>query len=281
MKIFIFTYDRYDTITTPSFFEKENIDHIILCHSEEAKQKFIEAGKVNPDKIIATGRPKGLTYNRNFALDKMEKDEWALFMVDDLKCFQEYENYETETNDKLPITIENIKEWNNTFDKKISTLKFLERCEESIAKAEETGIKLVGFAGFTNPLFLNKKWKYNALADGRCWLVKKSELRFDENVQLIDDVCWSVININSHGLLINQWVIPDCRRYTAGAFGSKNQRMEQKIRECKYLVEAYPDSIRYGDKAGWPEGSHVQIKSTAGKNLQRNKSEDILMELGL
>jgi len=260
MKVFIFTYDRYDSLSTPEFFEKEGIDHIILCHSEEAKQKFIEGGKVNPNKIIATGKPKGLTNNRNYALDQMKEGEWALFMVDDLKNFLEYQDYDTDTRDKLPITTDTMKQWGKAFTKKVSAKKFLERCEESIKKADEKNIKLVGFAGFTNPLFLKNKWKYNALADGRAWLIKKCELRFDENVQMVDDVCWSAINIKAHGLLINQWIIPDCKRYTAGSFGSKEQRMPQRIEECKYLVENYPDQIMYATKKDWPDGSHIQIK---------------------
>jgi len=260
MKTIIFTYDRLDNLTTPMFFEKDNIEHTILCQSEEDKNKFIAEGRVNPKKIIASGNPKGLGFNRNFALDMLQQDEWALFLVDDLKYILEYENYENESTENLDITTQNIKNWKDSFKKNISVKKFMERCEESIKKAEEENIKLVGFAGFNNPLFIKNKWKYNALADGRAWLIKKSNLRFDMNVQLVDDVSWSVININSGGVLINQWVIPDCRRYTAGAYGSKQKRMKQRISECKYLVQTYPRNLRFAEKAGWPPFSHIQIK---------------------
>ena len=39
MKIFIFTYDRYDSITTSEYFK--NHDHLILCHTEEMKKKYM------------------------------------------------------------------------------------------------------------------------------------------------------------------------------------------------------------------------------------------------
>ena len=266
MKTFIFTYDRYDSLSTPSFFEKENIEHTILCHTEEAKNKFIEAGRVNPERIISTNQPKGLANNRNYALDQMEEGEWALFLVDDLNNLYEYENYDTDEREKLPIEISNVKEYRKSFQKVITASKFLERCEETIKVAEKENIKLIGFAGFTNPLFLKNKWKYNSLADGRAWLIKKSDLRFDEHVQLVDDVCWTVINIKSGGVIINQWLIPDCKRYTKGSFGSKSQRMPQKIEECKYMEEAYRDYVYFADKPGWPPFSHLRIKNPGRKS---------------
>lgn len=279
MKIFIFTYDRYDTLSTPNFFA--GVDHTILCHSLEAKEKFIQGGLVSPNRIVATLEPKGLANNRNWALDQMETDEWALFMVDDLKYILEYQNYENEKKERLDITIENIKEHSQDFKKKINATKFLERCEECIKKADEQNIKLVGFGGFTNPLFLKNKWKYSSLADGRAWLIKKSELRFDLNAQMVDDVSFSAINIRTYGLLINQWIIPDCKRYTSGGFGSKELRMEQRIKECKYLVDNYNGLIYYADKTGWPAGSHVRIKydRNSAKISQDNEIDNILNSL--
>ena len=39
MKIIIFTYDRFDTITTSRYFK--NVEHTVLCHSDDDKQRFI------------------------------------------------------------------------------------------------------------------------------------------------------------------------------------------------------------------------------------------------
>ena len=99
------------------------------------------------------------------------------------------------------------------------------------------------------------------MADGRAWVVRKTKLRFDENVQLIDDLCWTALNIKHFGItVVNQWVLPDCKRYTSGSFGSKEQRMPQKLKEASYLVETYPELISFRKKAGWPEGSHVVLR---------------------
>lgn len=272
MKVFVFTWDRYESLTTPTFLEKEKIPHIILCHSEEQKEKFIKAGRVNPNNIIATKNPKGLTYNRNFALDMMKSGEWAIFFVDDLVRITELDNYDSYKGTSLPITIKNSSGWNIRFKKEILIQRFIERAEESIRFAERFGICLVGFAGFENPLFLTEKWKFNSLADGRAWCVKKTSLRFDENVQMVDDVNWTALNIKYSGVLINQWVIPNFRRYTKGGFGSILQRLEQRRLECKYLVNTYPNLIKYAKKTGWPFGTHVRIIPQACRFLYRNQA---------
>ena len=72
MKIIIFTYDRFDTITTSRYFK--GMKHTVLCHTNQQKQKFINAGNIYGD-IIATNQPKGLSNNRNFALDMLNDDE--------------------------------------------------------------------------------------------------------------------------------------------------------------------------------------------------------------
>jgi hypothetical protein len=170
----------------------------------------------------------------------------------------------------LPINLKNTTEYGKKFRKEITFSKFLERINETINYAETFGINLVGFAGFQNPLFLKNKWKFNCLADGRAWAIKKTKLRFDENAQLIDDVCWTALNIRNGGVLINQWIIPDCKRYTAGGFGSISERMELRKKECAYLVQKYPDLIKYGEKKGWPHGSHIRIKNTVFKIKDNN-----------
>ena len=180
MKIFIFTYDRYDSITTSEYFK--NNDHIILCHDEESKQKYLEHNRIYGD-IIATKEPKGLANNRNYALNMMEKGEWALFFVDDLIQINEYNYYDEADYEDIPDTIDP----NKSFNKKIDSKNFIKRCETEIQKCEKDGAFLSGFASNENGYFLKRKYKYKNHVDGRAWLVKKDVLSFDTNTQLIDD----------------------------------------------------------------------------------------------
>lgn len=265
MKVFVFTYDRYDSITTSPMLEAEGIPHTVLCHTEEQKQSFIEHGRVKPERLIATGNPRGLAYNRNYALDMMEEGEWAMFLVDDLKTVTELNNYDRATN-PLPINTSNQATYKQRFQTPLTMTRFMERAHQLAAVCERNKCNLGGWAGIDNPIFRAQKYKVNVLADGRAWIVRKTPLRFDENANLIDDLCWTALNIKHFGIVIvDQWILPDCRRYTQGAFGSKEQRMEQKLREAAYLVKTYPSLITFKQKAGWPEGSHVVLKQQRDK----------------
>lgn len=270
LKIFVFGYNRYDSMSTSLMLEQEGIEHYVLCHTQEAADLFVENGTAKKERLIVTGNSRGLAYQRNFALEMMAEGEWALFLVDDLKSVSELRNYDRTREAKLPITIANQNHYGKRFENEITMAQFLTRAQEVIAQCEKHDCHLGGFAGINNPLYRAKHWSYNVLADGRAWVIRKTQLRFDENVQLIDDLCWTALNIKHFGLVIvNQWVLPDCRRYSAGAFGSIEERMPQKMREAKYLVETYPELISFKEKAGWPFGAHVVLR-------QRNKPKHLM-----
>lgn len=270
MKVFVFAYDRFDSMTTSSMLESELINHTVLCHTQEAADAFVEHGTAKSERLFVTNNPKGLANQRNTALDMMAEGEWALFLVDDLKSVSELRNYDRTREAKLPITTANQNHYGQRFENPISMTKFMRRATELVDVCEKHKCYLGGFAGINNPLYRSRHWSYNVLADGRAWVVKKSSLRFDTNVQLIDDLCWTALNIKHHGLVIvNQWVLPDCRRYSAGAFGSIEERLPQKMREAAYLVETYPELIAFKEKAGWPFGSHVVLR-------QRNKPKHLM-----
>lgn len=257
-QIFVFTYDRYNEITTSEYLK--SVEHTVLCHTKEQAAQFKKAERCY-GKIVATGKPKGLTYNRNWALDQMKRGEWALFWVDDLINCTAYQHLETTMVDRLNINSGTQPFARELFKDPCGIKRLLEIVEWDIMRAEQKGYALVGFSLTDNPMFRAKRFSYGGLADGRLWAVKKTDLRFDENVQLIDDTCWTALNIKYFGgVLIDNWVLPNCKRYTPGAFGTKDERMKQKIKECAYLVKTYPQYIRYGDKVGWPKGSHVVIK---------------------
>lgn len=262
MRVFVFTWDRYDSITTSAALERDGIDHTVLCHTDEHRDRFVDGGLVHPDRLHVTDQPMGLAYNRNAALDLMDEGEWAVFLVDDWMRCEQLQDYEQHAAaGEIPVTTANASEWGRQFKAPVTMSGFMDRCVEARDYADAYGAHLVGFAGYTNALFRRQHWKANVLADGRAWVVRKTHLRFDEHVQLIDDVCWTALNIRTFGIMfVNQWVLPLCRRYTAGAFGSIPERLDMKARECRYLVDTYPDLITFKAKPGWPAGTHVVLR---------------------
>lgn len=268
MRTFVFTYNRYDTLSTPMALGK--IPHTVLCHSEDDKEKFLSAGRVSENSIIATGREKGLSNNRNAALDMMSDGEWAIWLVDDWIHCEQLEDYDYHSlSGVVDVNMDNQAEWRKKFQVKVPMSEFILRCEEATRECDKVGAKLAGFTSHGNVPWRGIKWKRNVFADGRAWVVKKTHLKFDENVQMMDDIMWTASNIEAFGaVLVNQWVYPKCVRYSAGGFGSLNDRMEQKFREAKYLTEKYPELLVSKKKANQPDGSHVALRRLSSKAVK-------------
>lgn len=262
MKVFVFGYDRYETMTTSDMLEADGVDHQVLVHTDEARDLFVAAGHVRPDRIVVTGNPRGLAYQRNAALDLMERGEWAVFLVDDLRRVTEVRDSDTR-GPRLGITMDNQRDFAGQMYDPLTLDRFMVRAEETAAACDRVGARLGGFCGIANPVFRDAHWRFNVLADGRAWVIRKDKLRFDENVHTIDDICWTARNIQAYGVtLVNQWVLPDCRRYSAGGYGSIADRTPQKLDEIRYLTATYPRLIRVADKAGHVRGSHAVLRRT-------------------
>lgn len=261
MQVFVFGHDRYETMTTSAFLEMADVEHRVLVSSVRRAELFVRGGRVMPERLHITGLPDGLAYARNAALEMMHDGEWALFLVDDLKQIYELDTYDTEISGDLPITFENAQVYQKRFHTPITTADLLRRAQATIPLLENCGAALLGFAGIDNAPYRRKKWGYNVLADGRAWLVRKTHLRFDHEAQCIDDYAWTAKNIEAFGtVIIDRWILPDCRRYSPGGYGTREQRMAQKLAEARFLVERYPDLLVYKKKAGWPEGSHIAFR---------------------
>lgn len=263
MKTFTFYHNRYKTATTSKALHENGIQHIVMCHTEEDAHKFEEAETIASTHIAITNKPRGLTYQRNAALDLMNDNEWAAFMCDDFQRIVSRPISEIiSEKDTLPVEIKNQSDYRLRKTQDAITLKEMySTFPYLIKKADSLGVRLIGFGLHDNPLNLRRKFARYGLADGRFWLIKKTTLRFDENVQMIDDVAWTAENIRHFGsVLVCNWIVPYFQRYTADGFGSIQQRLDQRRTECKYLVEKFAPLIRYADKPGWPEGTHIRLQ---------------------
>ena len=124
---------------------------------------------------------------------------------------------------------------------------------------------MIGFGLHDNPLNLRNKFNTRGLADGRFWLVKKSDYKFDLKAQLADDVAWTAENLVRQGNnLILNWVVPYFKRYTAGGFGNKDERKILRKKECAYLVYKYQPLVRIAKKPKWDYGTHIRIYGSDG-----------------
>jgi glycosyltransferase involved in cell wall biosynthesis len=269
LRVFTFFYNRYTDATTSLALRDNGIDHTVLMHSYEQFVKFQAGGTLAGEPRI-TGKPKGLAYQRNAALDMMEEGEWAVFMCDDFQQIRSYPIAKImDRTASINVTIQNQAEHKLRQDKFKMTLKeMFSMFPRLIQIAEANNVKLIGFGLHDNPLNLGRKFTTRGLADGRFWLVQKSTYRFDENVQMVDDVGWTAENLIRHGkVLVLNWTVPYFQRYTAGAFGSIAHRTEQRRKECAYLANKFAPMVRIVPKPNWPLGTHIRLY--AGKNAIR------------
>lgn len=264
MKVFVFAYNRYDTMTTSNMLYEEGIEHYVMCHKNEDKEKFKAGGtlKIGDDHIIVTGNPRGLTRQRNAALAYIAEGEWAVFMNDDLKRITMLRDYETRKGRKIEITPQTIRQVDSDFKTEISCRKFFEILETIREAAEKEGARLVGFCPHTNTRFRGNKVTKKGLVDGRVWLFKNEPgTRFDEAVNCLEDHDFTAYNLCRYGKVhIENWICPDFSRMTAGGFGNINERADDLRREAAYLIKKWVFVFEYKDKPGYPAKTQLKFK---------------------
>lgn len=276
MKVFTFFYNRYNNATTSIELYKNDIEHFVLVHNEEDKKKFIQGGTIKGN-LIVTNNPKGLAHQRNYALDMMEKGEWAIFMCDDFKKILSYPKELIISNKKtMDINFENQKYYRLRQQHEITLKQMFELFPYLIDIAEKNKIHLIGFGLHDNPLNLRNKFTTRGLADGRFWLIKKNNYIFDLKAQLIDDVAWTAENLIRHGnVLVLNWTVPYFQRYTAGGFGSTEERKLLRKKECEYLYKKYFPLIKIANKPGWDYGTHIKIHGSLN-NILKSRKKNLL-----
>ena len=268
MKVFTFFYNRFDNATSSKALYENGIKHNVLIHSVDDAEKFMKYGTCKGVAIV-TNNGKGLAYQRNSALDMMDTGEWAVFMSDDFKKIRSLPlDWITSSTNTLPINFENQQKFRLKEKNNISLKEMFSLFPKLIELAEVNNIHLIGFGLHDNPQNLKKKFSHKGLADGRFWLVKKSSYKFDTKAQSIDDYAWTAENLIRHrNVLILNWLVPYFDRYTAGGFGTAEDRKEFRKKECEHLVKKYNPLIRYADKLHWEHGTHLKLFAT-DKNIQ-------------
>lgn len=233
MKIFLMYYDRFTDATTSKAL---NFEHIVLCHNN--KEKFTCIG--DKGTLIQTEKPKGIQHNFNFGLSMLQKDEWGIFLSDDL--------------------IEGKKLVNGKFEKCDANI-VLNELINILPKCDKMGVKLVGLNSTGNPFYAKNKYSKYGLVDGRCFAIKKTDFTFHEKINTIPDYYASAYHLNKYkGNLILNYCFLDFKRYSKGGLGSVEDRILDKIKDVKILKSLYPKNVKIKDKPNEPKGSHIIIK---------------------
>jgi len=233
MKIFLMYYDRFEIATTSKMLTK---NHIVLCHNNKERFNCISDNGT----LIETNQPKGIQNNFNYGLSLLDKDEWAIFLSDDL-----IEAKLLNGNKFVKCDIDFV----------------LNELISILPKCDLMGVKLVGLNSTGNPFYAKNKYSKFGLVDGRCFAIKKTEFTFHNEISTIPDYYASAYHLKKYGgNLILNYCFLDFKRYDDGGLGTIDKRLNDKLKDIKLMISLFPNNVRIKDKPNEPKGSHIIIK---------------------
>jgi hypothetical protein len=233
MKVFLMYYDRFENATTSKMLD---IEHTVLCHNNKEKFNCISDKGV----LLQTNEPKGIQNNFNYGLSLLKKDEWGLFLSDDLLEAKKLENNKFVNCDVRYVLNELI--------------NILPNCDKM-------GVKLVGLNSTGNPFYAKNKYSKYGLVDGRCFAIKKTNFRFHPDINTIPDYYATAYHLKKYGgnLILNHCFL-DFKRYGKGGLGTVDERIKDKLKDINLMLNLFPKNVKLKHKPNEPKGSHIIIK---------------------
>ena len=233
MKIFLMYYDRFETATTSKMLKK---NHIVLCHDNKEKFKCISDNGT----LIETNQQKGIQNNFNYGLSLLDKDEWGIFLSDDLIEAKLLNGNKFESCD-IDFVLNEL-------------INILPKCDLM-------GVKLVGLNSTGNPFYAKNKYSKYGLVDGRCFAIKKTDFTFHNEISTIPDYYASAYHLKKYGgNLILNYCFLEFERYGKGGLGSVSERLNDKLKDIRLMIKLFPNNVKIKDKPKEPNGSHIIIK---------------------
>ncbi len=266
-KIAIPSYGRAATIRTPRLLPKDSTDYSIVVHTEAEAKWYRRNGLFHPSQVKVTGCAPGIARQRNWILENLvNAGEWVLMLDDNIQAVECVVDalYHHSSIDmrRLPMRV-----WHDLYKRAVSWERVNEAIEESIKLADASGAHLIGFASNDNPLFNRYKWRDVALVVTKMALVKKSGLRFDENLTAKDDLGFTCENLKTFGrVLVNSYVRPVAAHYAPGGIGNLAVRAQASIKDAAYLVKKYPGMVRINARRK-PAGSEIALTTHTVQGL--------------
>lgn len=269
MKIFISTHNRANIITTPALLDAEGISYTLVFHNVEQLNAYNLAGRFKTPYISVANIPVGMTLMRNWILENLVKDgEWFIILDDNITEFQavrgEWYKQPELPSRKDPLTMKKVME------EKVSAKYFLGVLEDCRWEAERRGIHLAGCASNLNFFFRSKKWREVGYVIGKTQVIQKTGLRYDLNINPMDDYLWTALNLETFGkVLINNYAVAVKKHYAKGGIGTYEERLPAKLKDCEYLMKRFPGLFRYKVKKGCHPKAELQIRFTSNKQVEK------------
>lgn len=140
---------------------------------------------------------------------------------------------------------------------------------EAINEAEKRGAKLVGFATVDNPFFRKAKYRDVGFCMGKMYAQKKVS-GITPSGTILDDYERTAQHLERFGrVLVDNSLHSKSKHYEKGGIGTWDERLPQKMKSVKYLMERFPGLYRIKEKAGKEHGSEMQMRFTSLDQVER------------
>jgi hypothetical protein len=277
MKIFIPSFNRAQTLTTPWLLEESGFfDYKIILRDRQQFDEYLTNPRIRPETLLITGEKRnGPNFSREYCRELVQPNEWC-FMADDniLKFTRTVDEFYG--NDRMPDWHVYDDKWRVAMNKEISFEEFMNVViMDCLNKANETGAHIVGFAQLENPFFRKKKWMEVGYTIAKAVLLKRGDISWNQTPD--DGSSWAMedyfLTASQHAeygkVLINKYAMPFAKHYQQGGCGPYNERLPHKVVGVQKLMAAYPDMFRLSKKAIAVHGGEVQMRFTMPKQVAK------------
>jgi hypothetical protein len=267
MKVFIPSSNRADIIRTHNLFAGSDVDWHVVLHSDLDLDLYLKASNIPRERFLVTNTTKGMSVARQAILDQfVAEDEWVMMMDDNINSITGlppayYEMKHVEAK-KFRKTFAEL------FQLPVTIPEFMLRAYDTINQAERVGARYAGFASNANHFFREDKWKYCGYVIGKCIMIKKGRLRYDQVIQAMDDFAFTALNLKEYGVVcINQFVSVNKKHYEQGGVGKYDERLALKTADAEYLITKFRGLFAYNPKPGHDPRAELKLRLSTPKQI--------------
>lgn len=242
MKILIPSTGTEARLHTHKALPKE-VEKIWIAHNKEQAEAIARTtGEANIEVSGATGYLGQLAYIG----EAVKEGEWFVKADDNIREFLS-ENGDTLARDEA---------WR--------------RVEEAVNEAERIGARLVGFSTTGNPFFRKTKYRKVGFCIGKMYVEKKTRNIEPSGQVMKDDYERSAQHLLHTGkVLICNALHSKAKHWELGGIGTREQRAQREVEDCRKLVEEWFGLYRFKAKAGKHPESEIQMRLNSPDQVQQ------------
>jgi hypothetical protein len=252
MKIFVPSYQRSQTATTPVLLEKAGFDFILVLRpSQVAAYRHFQSRHC---KIAVMDTEESINAAREACRSLLAHGEWCLQMDDNIRAFTAAKQHVYDAGKALwesgqpnPVPGDRRK-FARLLDVPVGFTEFYKRVVVDCVRESETrGSNVCAFSAFENPWFRFKKWHDVAYTQNKCVLLRNVGMSWDQSngFPAMEEYALLAAHLLRDGrVLVNKWARPIAKHYEQGGIGPYKERLPAKRTACEDIMTRFPGLFR-------------------------------------